>query len=329
MKCKICNTKTYLFIGGIFDDRHGYPGRFDIYRCPQCDFYSTHPEPTGPELDRLYTDFYPRKGLSPDQVQAMVTPLASLKDRLSVWAKGNHNTCHFYSKPGMRVLDYGCGVGVSLIEINNLGAEAFGIEVDENVGPIAEALNLKIHIGSLESMPYPDHYFDLITLNQVIEHIPDPVQFLKALKAKLKQDGKIMLSFPNANSLTRKMFGRRWLHWHVPYHLNHFSKKSTEFLLKQAGLRVTSIKTVTPNLWTMLQFRSLLASVEEGERNTSWDLAGAGNERQKAEHNVVDWLILRTINFLSSRGKLMLLLNNRLIDILGRGDSFVVEACID
>ncbi|MDI6717337.1 MAG: class I SAM-dependent methyltransferase, partial [Actinomycetota bacterium] len=154
MNCKICGCSASPFIRDIFDNRHGYPGRFDIYQCSSCGFCQTYPEPTGAELDRLYTDYYPRKGLDTSQVKASAISISGFKDRLAIWLNGTNNSCHLYAKPGMRVLDYGCGTGVSLLEIQNLGAEAFGIEVDENVKTIAEDLSLMIHFGRLDDLPY-------------------------------------------------------------------------------------------------------------------------------------------------------------------------------
>ena len=327
MKCKICSLKMEVFIEGIFDNRHGYPGRFDIYRCKNCGFYSTYPQPTNQELDRLYTDYYPRSGLNPDQVKASATQLKTPKDKLAIWLNGTGNSCHFHAMPGMRVLDYGCGTGASLLEIRSLGADAYGIEVDENIRPVAKALGLNMYIGSLEDSPYPDQFFDLITLNQVIEHIPDPLTFLLAVKTKLKQDGKIMLSCPNPDSLSRRLIGKKWLHWHVPYHLNHFSKTSLKRLLEQAGLNVTNIRVVTPNLWTVLQLRLLVAKVEEGQRDTSWDLAAVA-KKESRQINTFDRLLLKLTSLLSGRFKFMLVLYNRPVDLLGMGDSFVVEARI-
>ncbi len=328
MRCKICQSDMKLHLGGVYDDRHGYPGRFDIYRCPRCGFFSLSPEPTGPELDNLYTNYYPRKGLEPDQVLDTVTQLANSKDRFLTWLHGTNNCCHFYAKQGTRVLDYGCGTGVSLVEIKNLGAEAYGIEVDENIGPIAEALGLTAHIGSLESAPYPDKYFDLITLNQVIEHHPDPLKLLLALKAKLKDDGRIMLSCPNVGALSRRVTGRKWLHWHVPYHMNHFSRKSLHLLLDQAGLRMVSIKTVTPNLWTILQIHSLLAGVGEEERDTSWDPTEANGEKQIKVLRTQVRMQRKAYDLIKRGAGIMVVPYNRLIDLFGLGESFVVEARI-
>jgi len=329
VRCKICGSEMKLFINGTFDDRHGYPGLFDISRCSECGFYSLSPQLTGSELDDLYTNYYPRRGLEPDQVLEAVTSLASFKDRVAIWANGTNIFCHFYAKPGMKVLDYGCGTGTSLIEIKNLGAEAFGIEVDENIGPIAKALNLTAHIGSLDSSPYPDRYFDLVTLNQVIEHVPDPLKLLVALKAKLKDDGKLMLSCPNVNALSRLLTSKKWLHWHVPYHINHFSRKSIRLLLEQAGLRVLSIKTVTPNLWTILQLHSLLASVNKGERDSSWDPAKTNGEKKVKVLNKQVSLHRKVVKFIAASGKAAVMPYNRLIDLLGLGDSFVIEARVD
>ncbi|MDI6716900.1 MAG: class I SAM-dependent methyltransferase, partial [Actinomycetota bacterium] len=170
-------------------------------------------------------------------------------------------------------------------------------------------------------------FFDLITLSQVIEHIPDPLQLLLSLKDKLKSNGKIILSCPNANALNRRILGRRWLHWHVPYHLNHFTKTSIGLLLRQAGLEIISIRTITPNLWSVLQLRSLLTSPEEGCRDTSWDLAknGSNQERQKT---ILECISLKAINISFRKNGIVFAPYNRIVDALGLGESLLVKACM-
>ena len=53
-------------------------------------------------------------------------------------------------------MDIGCGSGVSLIEAENLGANAFGLEADPNVEKIAKNLNLNIFQGNLDESPFKD-----------------------------------------------------------------------------------------------------------------------------------------------------------------------------
>lgn len=101
----------------------------------------------------------------------------------------------------IRVLEVGCGVGVTLLEIKNIyrNAEIYGIEIDKNSGKICEKIFDKT-IGNIEDMKdlkYGDKFFDYIIFADVLEHLKDPWNTLVKIKTYLKDDGNILASIPN------------------------------------------------------------------------------------------------------------------------------------
>jgi len=152
-----------------------------------------------------------------------------------------------------------------------------------------------------------------------LEHIPDPLKFLKITREFLKLGGRILLSFPNTGALYQKIWRKMWLHWHVPYHLNHFNKKSFKTLVNQSGLKIVKIETVTPILWTILQIKSWLNNTTEGERDGMWD-GKPIKVRDEPKRSLSQILVVRTLPIIERLFGI-----NRLIDWLGIGESFVVE----
>lgn len=268
--CKICGETTRLFQSNLFDDRYGYPGKFNVFVCNSCGCGQTQPEMSGKALDDLYTNYYPRKDITKESVQASANWKPGTMARMFRYLHGTNNTCHYAVQPGTRVLDVGCGNGASLLEIQRMGAEAFGTEQDRNVEKIANELNLKIFFGNVEDADYPNEYFDTITLSQVLEHIPKPIDFLSFLATKLKPGGNIIMSFPNINSIYQKKSGKRWINWHIPYHLNFFSEQSLNVLAEKTHLRIKKIMTITPNVWVALQERNNRFSPTPGKPSPVW-----------------------------------------------------------
>ncbi len=185
---------------------------------------------------------------------------------------------------------------------------------------MAGELNLQIHIGSLFDEPFPGERFDLVTLNQVIEHVPEPDKTLMHLRSRLRPGGRVVLVFPSIRSLWCHLSGSLWINWHVPYHLHHFSLDRFTQMANRCGYRIKAVRTITPNLWTILQFRASRLNVERGSPSPIWSVSsvnGASPARRPLRRNLRRTLLAGLM--------LPLALINRTIDVLGRGDSLMVE----
>lgn len=308
MRCKICKSITATRYSHLYDDRHGYPGFFDVKQCQSCGFMQTKPQLSSRKLTQIYTNYYPKRDANIDEI---INNSKKLPSKADIAKNGWKTTCHYQTKKRQKVLDIGCGTCQSLLEIKRLGGEAWGIDPDKNSQNVARKLKLRFHLGTIHNCKFQKNYFDLITASQVIEHEPNPIKFLKDSKKFLGPGGKIILSFPNTGALGLKIWRREWLHWHIPFHLNHFNKTSVILMVKEAGLKIVSIETVTPNLWTILQLRSYLNNVRMGERDVMWD----GNSNTKGSKKKI-------YNFLSMANKFLVL--NRFLDYLTLGESFVI-----
>lgn len=314
-KCKICKQKLTKIFTGLYDNRHGYPGKFNIKQCLSCGFMQTDPQYSSKKLTEIYTNYYPKRDAD---IKAVVKYSMNIPSKAEIAKNGWETTCHFQTKRKQKVMDVGCGTCQSLLEIKRLGGEAWGIDPDKNSQKVAKKLKLKFHLGTIHNCKFPVNYFHLITASQVLEHEPDPVRFLKDSKKFLRKDGTIIMSFPNTGALFNKIWGRNWLHWHIPYHLNHFNKRSVELIAEKSGFEIVSIKTITPNLWTILQIRSVINNPKMGKRDGMWDPGGSTAKR--AEPSLFSSFLARVLPIVQN-----LLFINRFIDSLGLGESFVVQ----
>lgn len=105
-----------------------------------------------------------------------------------------------------------------------------------------------VHTQTLEEFK-PENPFDIVVLSNVLEHAPNPKEMLKNVSRVLKLCGQIWISCPNSQSWLRKLFGRAWINWHVPFHLFHFSNKTLGQLLQFSGFKITELKYITPCHW--------------------------------------------------------------------------------
>jgi SAM-dependent methyltransferase len=139
-----------------------------------------------------------------------------------------------------RALDVGCAAGFCMAALRELGFEAHGVEVSETIARHAvEHLGFDtVHIGTLDSAPFEDRAFDLITLWDVIEHVPDPSALLIRARELLAPDGMLVVETQNIDSPFARALGRRWHHFKHAEHIYHFTPTSLRRLLEAAGFTV-------------------------------------------------------------------------------------------
>jgi len=143
------------------------------------------------------------------------------------------------------LLDYGCGNGAFLTwAAGHLGDRPlFGYEIGDHseVQKLAGG-NVTIIRGApkdlLELLPR----CRLITMNHVIEHLPDPLETVTALAGKLVPGGAIAGQTPAADSLERRVFGSRWSGYHAPRHTVIFSRSGLRQLLSRIGLEEIEVR---------------------------------------------------------------------------------------
>ncbi len=324
--CAVCNSIEATTVRPVFDDRYGCPDTFSLVRCNACGHIMTSPALQEDELGRLYSTYYPRKNVVTADLVAVAKEVTEPWARLFRWWGGVNNQGQYTVSRGQVMLDVGCGSGLSLLEAQELGAQAYGIEADPNIRRIADELGLRVHIGSLHDQPFPDVSFDLIVLNQVIEHIPDPSIALIALKERLKPTGRLVLVFPNRRSLWQRISGAKWINWHIPYHLHHFDANGFKVFAQRHGFRVIRQKTITPNIWSILQLRAMRQSPEPGIPSNMWEVKPAALVVSSDLGKPSTFSARRMLRALLKQGAFVgLAILNRVLDMVGQGDSILVE----
>src|SRR3546814_11723906 len=86
----------------------------------------------------------------------------------------------------------------------------------------------------------------------------------------LKPGGQAIVSTPNPNGWGAKLFGRRWIHWHAPYHLNYFTRHSMKRLAAKVGFDVEFVRVVTNSAWIEYQWAHLVTFPRQGHASPFW-----------------------------------------------------------
>ena len=153
---------------------------------------------------------------------------------------------------GKSALDVGCGAGLLTEPLARLGADVTGIDASLEVIEVARqhaaamGLTIDYRVGDVRQL---GDQFDLITCMEVIEHVADPAEFVRALAKRLAPEGLLILSTPNATAWSRLMMitlgeglGR------IPKGTHDFDKFVTpermKLLLADAGLNCVDVEGI-------------------------------------------------------------------------------------
>lgn len=309
MKCPVCNDQRTSVEGQLFDDRYGYPGRYKLWRCHSCRHEFLECGMTAAQLGELYNDYYPRGSL--DVPEQMLRPAIN---GFAAWFKGADASAFRWVPAGVRVLDVGCGFGESLAYHTARGCDVYGVEADANIRRVADKFGYRVHVGLFDDRLYQEGFFDYVTMDQVIEHVTDPVATLKGVCRILKPGGRAVLGTPNAGGWGAKLFGSRWLNWHVPYHQQFFTVTSMKSAAQLAGLEIESMRTVTNSDWLLYQWIHLVTAPQPGKPSWFWS-------PDQTSRGFVQRLLVRLVRLLHRTGFDHAV--TRLFDALGRGDNFI------
>jgi predicted SAM-dependent methyltransferase len=125
--------------------------------------------------------------------------------------------------------------------MKELGMNVYGFEPGNFNEKEARKYNLNIEKKDLIKYKAKKEYFDIITMNHVLEHIDNPSETVKKINLLLKRNGVLIIGVPNTNSLAYTLFGKNWHQLDVPRHLFDYSDKNLKLLLKKNGFKI--IKT--------------------------------------------------------------------------------------
>lgn len=230
---------------------------FDLVRCGSCNLAYLGKPPTTTDLQKLYSF---EAGYQNDFANTSSTQVKfhTKVARLSLAALQKYRT-------NGRLLDIGCSAGFFLKEAAAVGWEANGLEYSPDTAAVAARIpGLHIKTGTLDDANYEAKFFDVVTLWDVIEHVPDPVQMMQGVHRILQDDGLVAISTPNIDGLFPQLSYRiakqldYWPHPEPPHHLLQFSGQTLGLLLARAGFEIVATETKCIPLTFSFDLKNLL-----------------------------------------------------------------------
>ena len=258
--CPLCGSSrasSYLRSGDVL---YGVPGEFQIVRCLDCRHLYMNPRPTAATILNCYPANYgPHRvaastGDAPVPAQATDAQTTVVSTAKRPWylssavrrIPGLRAMYYWLTKtygdfippevgPGSRAVELGCATGTFLEKLRAVGCEAEGVEPVASAALEAKSRGFQVHVGMLESASLKSDSCDAAFAWMVIEHLPSPRETLLELKRVLRPDGWLVFSVPNAGCWEPYVFGKSWMVFELPRHLQHFTPARLKRLLAECG----------------------------------------------------------------------------------------------
>jgi 2-polyprenyl-3-methyl-5-hydroxy-6-metoxy-1,4-benzoquinol methylase len=179
--------------------------------------------------------------------------MANNKKNRAYYGNVRPEMLQFIPANAAKILEVGCGEGNFSAQLISDGVETWAIEPNNISAKSASEKLYKVLEGTIDEMvaEIPDNYFDVIIMNDVIEHLLEPWDDIQKLKSKLKDDGVLVSSIPNvryAKNLFNMLFKRDWKYTDDRIlditHYRFFTKKSVRRLFDENGYSVQKLKGV-------------------------------------------------------------------------------------
>lgn len=227
MTCKICNSSL------ISEFNHG---KTKLFRCKDCKAVFNFEFPKDDVINEYYQNDYKislNDTYNDERRRYFRYPenISLINDMLN------------YSKPPSSILDIGCDKGYFIDEARRYGYHVFGIELSKSANLYTKKLRLDVRkdISDFEQK------FDIVTLWHVLEHIPNPVEFLTKIKNQLNRPGYLYIRVPAFDSYWSQLLKDKWDWFQPENHLFHYGLDSISNLLKGIGFDIERIVHNKPN----------------------------------------------------------------------------------
>lgn len=233
VSCSLCSAPPPPASTAIFKKFH-----FPYFQCPSCTL--TYPSPR-PKME--YIDAQYKNGRFARSYREIYLPSAPY--RMATIFRERVEEIIMPRVPKGKLLDIGCSSGHFLKVAFNRGYDVYGIEPNLDMVEFAtKELGLpNIICGILQENTYPIDYFDVVTLWDVLEHIPNPAAVLHIVLNLLKPNGWVFAYTENVESFNVFITGGDSEIFSPDVHLRHYSPKTFRMEFEKAGFKGCEILT--------------------------------------------------------------------------------------
>jgi SAM-dependent methyltransferase len=165
-----------------------------------------------------------------------------------------------------RWLDVGFGAGALMRAAAGRGWSVAGTEMSPSATEAVRALGFEVHLAQVQDLDLPGGSFDVISMVEVLEHVPDPDALLSAAARLLRPGGALYATTPHARGISARIMGTGWSAVSPPEHLQLYSVGGIRAALGRSRFKEKELHTHAVNPSELL---AALRRRETGEPQAS------------------------------------------------------------
>lgn len=261
-KCPACNETVFETVwAGNFEDRNVQEyieefhystdpipllkdQEFELVQCSACDLMYHRFVATDSSLPLIYNKWTDDSQVQRfESAQGRADPYKTAIGRLKLLLRLRILLESRFAEP-YRLLDFGCGGGHDIAQANMLGFDAKGIDFSLSRMEHAKRFDCQVFADLSTFDSQVDEKVHAIILNQVLEHLKEPVEVLSALRERLLPGGVLYVAVPNCSNIT---VPRNFTEFHKVQpieHVNAFTTKTLTSTVQKAGYSKASRPSV-------------------------------------------------------------------------------------
>lgn len=231
--CPICNTTETK-------ESFVRPDDLTVLLCKKCKTFFVSPAPSSAQLAAFYSTYD-----SDHQRASSVSPvaLANMYSRLKSFDDPRiQELCSLMVIKNKSVLDVGFGRAQFLYSMMKLGATPHGVDLDRKATEYAKYLGIhNVHLGSIDDLPI-DVRYDIVVMNDFIEHPLAPMDLLRKAKKMLNQNGLLLIWTPNGDVAQYEDCPTTF---RVDLeHMQYLTSDSIMYIANELGFRIVHLETL-------------------------------------------------------------------------------------
>ncbi|MBC6365725.1 class I SAM-dependent methyltransferase [Algoriphagus sp. AK58] len=199
-----------------------------------------------------------------DEVYAVVDNRQSIFEKIIFSeAKKVLNQARSINPKASNLLDFGSGKGQFLAMAKAQGWKGIGIETEKARADFArDKYGVEVRCEYYQGGKILEKPADLLALNHVLEHLPQPMVLLeKLVESNLSSNGLLYIEVPRADSWQANIAGNHWMHWDIPKHLTHWTEPVLVGQLEKLGFSLVGKREYSVHLGVLGMLQGLLSSV--------------------------------------------------------------------